>query len=64
KYCFIIPIAIWVTPHAGVWIETDAYCGKYHAKEVTPHAGVWIETQMRSTFDYWHLGHAPRGRVD
>ena len=34
---------LFVTPHAGVWIEI---CGKHefrYKQLVTPHAGVWIE---------------------
>ena len=34
----------YVTPHAGVWIETADFASDRHWIEVTPHAGVWIET--------------------
>ena len=33
-----------VTPHAGVWIETDCKQMNGCRCRVTPHAGVWIET--------------------
>ena len=33
-----------VTPHAGVWIETDIAAELSPSAFVTPHAGVWIET--------------------
>ena len=33
-----------VTPHVGVWIETDIYNQIDGKVEVTPHVGVWIET--------------------
>ncbi len=33
-----------VTPHAGVWIETDPFTVASPTTQVTPHAGVWIET--------------------
>ena len=34
----------YVTPHAGVWIETVRLVYIAHLCIVTPHAGVWIET--------------------
>ncbi len=34
----------YVTPHAGVWIETSDAPTPFIAMPVTPHAGVWIET--------------------
>ena len=33
-----------VTPHVGVWIETNLQVTEYHLILVTPHVGVWIET--------------------
>ena len=36
-----------VTPHAGVWIETNAVGLLHLTKYVTPHAGVWIETTFK-----------------
>ena len=38
-------IAVAVTPHVGVWIET--YLDYMHLTSffVTPHVGVWIETE-------------------
>ena len=33
-----------VTPHAGVWIETILRKQPNFGRFVTPHAGVWIET--------------------
>ena len=33
-----------VTPHAGVWIETESTFTSTKVVLVTPHAGVWIET--------------------
>jgi len=38
-----------VTPHAGVWIETAEMGNALEPVVVTPHAGVWIET---SSFGY------------
>jgi len=34
----------YVTPHAGVWIETTCGIRQQQQALVTPHAGVWIET--------------------
>ena len=36
-----------VTPHAGVWIETEVTYSFWDVIRVTPHAGVWIETNRR-----------------
>jgi len=36
-----------VTPHAGVWIETNFNPSLLISSSVTPHAGVWIETEIR-----------------
>ena len=33
-----------VTPHVGVWIETEAIGNYIAGSLVTPHVGVWIET--------------------
>ena len=33
-----------VTPHVGVWIETELKQWSDFLDEVTPHVGVWIET--------------------
>ena len=33
-----------VTPHVGVWIETEILQREKHWTSVTPHVGVWIET--------------------
>ena len=33
-----------VTPHVGVWIETDRVVRLITEVSVTPHVGVWIET--------------------
>ena len=38
-----------VTPHAGVWIETQSLIINSSKKDVTPHAGVWIETRCVTT---------------
>ena len=35
-----------VTPHVGVWIETDVTICSYTRLFVTPHVGVWIETLL------------------
>ena len=35
-----------VTPHVGVWIETDIEEVSVDGQAVTPHVGVWIETQQ------------------
>jgi len=43
-----------VTPHAGVWIETDVGKGAWFTTPVTPHAGVWIET-VNVKYFYKHL---------
>ena len=34
-----------VTPHVGVWIETDLLLHPGDDSMVTPHVGVWIETR-------------------
>ena len=34
----------WVTPHTGVWIETNIVVYALLQLLVTPHTGVWIET--------------------
>ena len=34
-----------VTPHVGVWIETDKESSSEDMYLVTPHVGVWIETE-------------------
>ena len=33
-----------VTPYAGVWIETQLFFNPVNNLLVTPYAGVWIET--------------------
>ena len=33
-----------VTPHTGVWIETEILQFQGAEPDVTPHTGVWIET--------------------
>ena len=33
-----------VTPHVGVWIETELHINNNYVEYVTPHVGVWIET--------------------
>ena len=33
-----------VTPHVGVWIETDLANRRELWEKVTPHVGAWIET--------------------
>ena len=35
-----------VTPHVGVWIETENYEQMLQQEYVTPHVGVWIETSQ------------------
>ena len=35
-----------VTPYAGVWIETDTAGDSGNPPKVTPYAGVWIETTL------------------
>ena len=37
-----------VTPHVGVWIETDPATATRCSPWVTPHVGVWIETSVGS----------------
>ena len=37
-------IAVAVTPHVGVWIETYFADMAVNEPKVTPHVGVWIET--------------------
>ena len=37
-----------VTPHVGVWIETDTCAILVLEMYVTPHVGVWIETSKVS----------------
>ena len=37
-----------VTPHVGVWIETQPYLIIRLLRLVTPHVGVWIETSKAS----------------
>ena len=34
-----------VTPHVGVWIETQGNEYDLNLQTVTPHVGVWIETK-------------------
>ena len=36
-------LQLFVTPHAGVWIEIGKMGQNVFITEVTPHAGVWIE---------------------
>ena len=40
---------IGVTPHVGVWIETEDRFSHFAKRRVTPHVGVWIETDATST---------------
>ena len=35
---------VFVTPHVGVWIETESIERRHVLIKVTPHVGVWIET--------------------
>ena len=35
----------YVTPHVGVWIETDLANRRGFWEKVTPHVGAWIEIQ-------------------
>ena len=35
-----------VTPHVGVWIETQSLATYCSILAVTPHVGVWIETSV------------------
>ena len=53
-----------VTPLAGVWIETTSGGLSQLFDVVTPLAGVWIETIMAS--GVWGLApsHSPCGSVD
>jgi len=45
-----------VTPHTGVWIETNELeWKKICRKVVTPHTGVWIETNCYSWSWPWAL---------
>ena len=39
-----VPAVYVVTPHVGVWIETQNMKINQMNNEVTPHVGVWIET--------------------
>ena len=53
----------YVTPHAGVWIETIVSPSYTSTCVVTPHAGVWIET-LPPPNKLPILGHSPCGSVD
>ena len=47
-----------VTPHVGVWIETQENRTTVIRSVVTPHVGVWIETRrdLGNLEDAWsHL---------
>ena len=39
-----------VTPHVGVWIETNQTIECFCDEEVTPHVGVWIETKQLDNY--------------
>ena len=39
-----VVITLKVTPHVGVWIETQKCSYNGGRSCVTPHVGVWIET--------------------
>ena len=43
-----------VTPHAGVWIETTTTEININGNNVTPHAGVWIETVGKVLYDVYY----------
>jgi len=53
-----------VTPHAGVWIETNGTMLVGLSAGVTPHAGVWIETCVVNDNILYLIGHASCRRVD
>ena len=40
----MLPLPLVVTPHTGVWIETNSICQTKLLTGFTPHTGVWIET--------------------
>ena len=40
----VLPMPLLVTPHVGVWIETQKMSNVREGLAVTPHVGVWIET--------------------
>ena len=42
----MIVLGVSVTPHVGVWIETQIVSTSEMAYRVTPHVGVWIETGL------------------
>ena len=50
-----------VTPHTGVWIETEKKHNKFEENWVTPHTGVWIETRGRRCWRTRRHCHAPHG---
>ena len=52
-----------VTPHVGVWIETETAENLRAVFQVTPHVGVWIETALEH-YDDKYLSHSPCGSVD
>ena len=60
-----ITLLTMVTPHAGVWIETNCgYAELVVRKIVTPHAGVWIETDPENIEKRLKHRHASCRRVD
>ena len=57
-------VYIIVTPHTGVWIETDEVRPLMKIGIVTPHTGVWIETSHLSLMCLHMSSHPPYGGVD
>ena len=43
----------YVTPHTGVWIETNLAAILLLICPVTPHTGVWIETKNQKDIKIW-----------
>ena len=60
----IAPLAIYVTPLAGVWIEILGAVGNYGLSNVTPLAGVWIEIFHGHGKRARKCRHSPCGSVD
>ena len=54
----------YVTPRAGVWIETLGDGTPCESASVTPRAGVWIETYWSHVDRKLTRRHSPCGSVD
>ena len=60
----VLRLLTFVTPFAGVWIETFPFSGIPALNKVTPFAGVWIETIDGKTNQFNGPCHTLRGCVD